>query len=94
MNKDFVLIELLLDNNSLSIYVEADGLTPKEWARAMQTRASAEIIEGFNSYTAEPIAMSVSQKLCFGVRTSYADTAWVRKYMNVNGKDAEDTTTI
>lgn len=94
MNKDFVLIELLLDNSSLSVYVHADGLTPKEWVRTMQTRKDVEIIEGYNTYNAEPFAMSVSKRVCRGVRATYAGTAWIQKYMNVNGKDAEDTTTV
>jgi hypothetical protein len=93
--KDFVLIELLLDNSSLLIYVEADELTPKEWVRAMQTRPDSEIIEGYNSYTAQPFAMTVSKRICRGIRAAYAGEAWIQKYINMNGiVDAEDTTAV
>lgn len=93
--EDFVLIEMLLDNTSLSIYVEADELTPKEWVRAMQTRRDDEIIEGYNIFTAAPFAMAVSKRLCRGIRVAYAGEAWIRKYINVNGiVDAEDTTAV
>lgn len=93
-NNDFVLIEFMLENNSLSIYVHSDGISPKRWVQIMQNRLDDEIIEGYNTYTAMPIAMSVSHKLCYGILASYANWQWVEKYKNVNGNDAENTTTV
>lgn len=89
-NKDFVLIEFLLNNSSLSIYVRAQDLTPSDWVRAMQMRKDEYVIEGFNVFTATAIAMSVSHKLCFGIRASYAGKQWVEKYKNVNGDEHHD----